>query len=441
MTGLDLGTLSDLLKSGASTSVDLVDTALAAASASPGVFITLLADRARAEARASAERRRAGKALGPYDGIPYAVKDLFDVVGSVTTAGSRTREDAAMPDADAALVAKLNAHGLIPLGKANLSEFAFSGLGLNPHFGTPSPAYDPRRVPGGSSSGSAIAIERGIVPVALGSDTAGSLRVPAAFNHIVGFRPSHGHYDATGVFPLAVSFDVPGPMARTVADLAIVDGLMREGGQSRPQAMPHFLLDLGALESATLNHTIRAEMLRLVAAIEASGARVERRHINVTAETRAVIDRLGWLGGIEGASLHSDLLDGPRRSMVDARVVGRLEAARALPTDVADQLRAIRRDLMAATATELGDAILLSPTVGHVAPLLASLEADAKKFAAVNLATLSPTMIASFLGLPALAMPMAHGAIGSAQLAAQPKCDDAVLAAGLWLEGLALDFI
>ncbi|MER9292212.1 amidase family protein [Mesorhizobium sp. M0518] len=205
----------------------LVGAALDKARASTGVFISLMEEAALAEAAVATRRRSAGAALSDFDGIPFAVKDLFDVVGSVTSAGSRSRLAVPAAPRDSAIVANLRKFGMIPIGKSNLSEFAFSGLGLNPHFGTPTASGREDRVPGGSSSGSAIAVQRGIVPVALGTDTAGSVWVPAAFYGIAGFQPSRGRYDMRGVYPLAASFDTAGPLARNAEDCLVMDALMR----------------------------------------------------------------------------------------------------------------------------------------------------------------------------------------------------------------------
>ena len=158
------------------------------------IFITVTAGRALQEALASRERHRLGAPLGPLDGVPIAWKDLIDVAGAPTTAGSDLHRDNLPADQDAPIVANAAAAGMVTLGKVNLTEFAYSGLGLNPHFGTPTLPHDLKtpRSPGGSSSGSATAVSWGLAPCAIGSDTGGSVRIPAAFNGLVGYKSSEG---------------------------------------------------------------------------------------------------------------------------------------------------------------------------------------------------------------------------------------------------------
>src|SRR5215207_4203818 len=207
----------------------LVEESLERAGALASAFTALTAARARREAAASAARLRAGAPNGPLDGVPVAWKDLIDVAGVPTTAASALRRDAPPATADAPVVARLTAAGMVCIGKTNLSELAYSGLGLNPHFGTPP---NPRAggaplAPGGSSSGSAVAVAAGVVPCAIGTDTSGSIRVPAAFCGIAGFKPTSTRIDRTGVLALAPSMDSVGPLAHTVADLIVLDAALR----------------------------------------------------------------------------------------------------------------------------------------------------------------------------------------------------------------------
>jgi aspartyl-tRNA(Asn)/glutamyl-tRNA(Gln) amidotransferase subunit A len=435
-----LEAMAKALADGSVTSQFLVAEALEAAHASIAVFIKVLDVPAMAEAKASDQRRSEGKPLGPYDGVPYAAKDLFDVAGEITTAGSRTRHHVAPSHADAAIIATLRRQGLVLIGKTNLSEFAFSGLGLNPHFGTPTPRYDATRVPGGSSSGSAIAIEGEIVPLALGTDTAGSMRVPAAFNGLVGFRASQGRYDNSGVFPLARSFDVPGPMARSVADCAAFDALMRGvdvGSVSSSESPPHFLLDTQVLQHPSVTNQVREKTLAFAETLERLGAKIERRPVKALVKTLAAISELGWLGGTEAAEFHCEMLDGPERALVDPRVLHRLDLARQMPEETIARLQSLRVQFMGDIAGELGRHILLTPTVGHNAPLLAPLELDPELFARTNLDTLRLTMLASFLDMPALALPTEPNRgppYSSVQLSAVRGLDELVLGAGLWVE-------
>src|SRR5208282_4428358 len=202
-------------------------------------FIVVTRERALKEAAASRKRHREGRPAGLLDGVPVAWKDLVDMAGERTTAGSALFAESAPKQEDAPIVANLTAAGLVALGKTNLSEFAFSALGLNPHFGTPRNPRDPGtpRVAGGSSSGAAVAVAAGLAPCAIGSDTGASIRAPASFCGIVGFKTSEGRIDKRGVFPLSRTLDTIGPLAHTVEDCVLIDVALR--GQSTARARPH----------------------------------------------------------------------------------------------------------------------------------------------------------------------------------------------------------
>ncbi|EPN41343.1 amidase family protein, partial [Pseudomonas syringae] len=198
----DACAMAEAFAQGLSDPLQVLEDALQQATQVDHVFISMSVERARREAEASAARWKHGQPLSPFDGVPVAWKDLFDVAGCVTTAGATVRNNLSPALLDAPSVGLLARAGMVSLGKTNLSEFAYSGLGLNPHFGTPiNPKSDSSpRIPGGSSSGSAVAVAAGIVPIAMGTDTAGSIRIPAAFNGLVGFRSTSRRYSRDGVF-------------------------------------------------------------------------------------------------------------------------------------------------------------------------------------------------------------------------------------------------
>ena len=193
------------------------------------IFITICEKRALSEARAAEARYREGRPLSPLDGVPFAWKDIFDVAETPTTAGSVLRKDAPPKKTDMPCVANAVAAGTVTLGKLNLTEFAYSGLGLNPHFGT---AFNPNdrktpRSPGGSSSGSGAAVASRLTPIAIGSDTGGSVRVPSSYNGVVGFKTSTGRIDKTGIAPLSRTLDTIGPLAHSVEDCVLADMALR----------------------------------------------------------------------------------------------------------------------------------------------------------------------------------------------------------------------
>lgn len=441
-----MGTLLNIalrLERGETNSIVLVTDALAHARSADHVFISLFEAQAMREAEAAARRRSEGRPLGFLDGIPIAWKDMFDIVGSRTTAGSLTREDVASASADAPVVANTRSCGLIPLGKTNLTEFAYSGLGLNPHYGTPTADFPvaERRVPGGSSSGSAIAVQRGIVAGAIGTDTAGSVRVPAAFNGLVGFKASVRRCDMSGVYPLAHSLDTIGPIARTISDCVWLDAAMR--GLARPSLRPvelrnlAFVVDLGVLDGQMVEPAVWKNLLAFVDRLRGQGARVDMNPVAAVSHTRDLIVRLGWLGAIEAWASHRKVIEGPKRRLIDPRVVKRLVAAHSISDDTVREIRRRRAALIEDVASELDGALLVLPTVKHVAPRLAELEVDPDLFARVNLATLAITMIGSFLGMPGLAIPSGtsdEGLPTSVLFSLPVGEDDRLLAAGLAIE-------
>src|SRR3954469_14276614 len=196
--------------------------------------LTLYTGAARAAADAADARAKSGISLGPLDGAIVTIKDLFDVAGEPTRAGSRILVEAPPAAADAPVVRRLRAAGAVIVAKTNMTEFAFSGVGLNPHYGTPGNPADRTRVPGGSSSGAAVAAADQMCGIAIGTDTGGSTRISGALCGIVGFKPSQKRIPTEGAFPLSYSLDSIGPIARTVLGCAVADSVM--AGESDFQA-------------------------------------------------------------------------------------------------------------------------------------------------------------------------------------------------------------
>src|SRR5215469_9067384 len=229
----DYPTLRDLaaeLAAGRTTSRALTEAALARI-ADPGgegrrSFTRVYETAALATADAQDRLRGAGILLSPLAGLPVSVKDLFDVAGEATTAGSVALKDAPPAVADAPIVRRLRAAGAVIVGKTNMTEFAYSGVGINPHYGTPGNPYDRARVPGGSSSGAAVSVVDGCAAVAIGTDTGGSVRIPAALCGLVGFKPTQRRVPRDGAVPLSTTLDSIGPLARSVEDCAIVDAIL-----------------------------------------------------------------------------------------------------------------------------------------------------------------------------------------------------------------------
>lgn len=435
----------EALAQGTTNALQLVRAALRKNEETEHVFISLLEAPALSAAQASLARWRQGRPLSVVDGIPLAVKDLVDVAGSRTTAGSITRDELAPATRDAPVIARLRAAGMVLLGKTNLSEFAYSGLGLNPHYGTPAAGFKhvETRAPGGSSSGSAIAVQRDIVCVAIGTDTAGSIRVPAAFNGLVGFKGSSGRYDMTGVHPLAVTFDSLGCFAHSVRDCMTLDCLMRGAPSSHDDPIDlkgvPLVVETQIIQDPELQPAVRANFRAVVDRLERAGAQLQYRELAAVSRTREAIKRLGWLGAIEAWRLLGSIVESPQGALLDRRVRKRLLASKALPASTETELRRLRDELMHDIRKELDGAVLLMPTVKHVAPSLAELEADDELFATTNLQTLAYTMIGSFLDMPGVAIPSGSDLQGlptSILISAPQGRDDEVLSVGLAVEML-----
>ncbi|WP_168233645.1 amidase [Pseudomonas veronii] len=428
----DATSLAEDFASGRSDPVQALEQALDQASQSAAVFICLTAERARREAEAAAARWRAGQPLSVFDGVPLAWKDLFDVAGSITTAGAAYRRHAPAALLDAPSVGLLCRAGMVSVGKTNLSELAYSGLGLNPHFGTPHNPHgrDQPRIPGGSSSGSAVAVAAGIVPIAMGTDTAGSIRIPAALNGLVGYRSSSRRYSRDGVFPLAHTLDSLGPLTRSVRDALVIDDLLHgriSNHRVRSLKGQRFVLEQGLL--ADVEPAVRNNLLRGVERLKAEGALVEMRPCATFQATLALIQQQGWLGAFEAFALHETLLDSADAEQLDPRVRRRLEAARSLPASRLIHLIEARQRLQQQLIDDLDGALLITPTVAHVAPALAALEADDDLFVSTNLATLRLTMPGSLLDMPGVTLPSGHDAQGlpTGLLLSAPAGEDARL--------------
>ncbi|MBY5925274.1 MULTISPECIES: amidase family protein [unclassified Halomonas] len=402
--------IGEAIRRGELDPVALTRQCLTRAADSDAVFISLTEQRALVEAEACAQRQRSGTLRGPLDGVPLAWKDLFDIAGTATTAGGKVLgKTPAARDAEA--VRHTAGAGMVGIGKTNLTEIAYSGLGLNPHFGTPhhTPAGAEPRAPGGSSSGSAVAVAAGIVPAAIGTDTAGSLRVPAAFNGLVSYRPSQARHSRQGVTPLADSLDTIGVIATTLEDCLAIDDTMRGSAPlARAAAAPEqsvIVLDTGCLDDPRVSRAVGDNLEACASRLEDAGFHIIRRRVASVADTLEAIARHGWLGAAEAYTEYRALLEGPDAEAMDPRVRKRLAAARQMPPDSVVSLYRLRRALKTRLREELAGATLLTPTVAHVAPLLAPLEADPEHFAEVNLATLRLSMVASLLDSPAVALP------------------------------------
>ena len=404
-------------------------------------FILVTRKRALEEAEASRKRHREGRAAGPLDGVPIAWKDLVDMAGERTTAGSALYAGSPPKEKDAPIVANLAAAGMVALGKTNLSEFAFSALGLNPHFGTPRNPRDPAtpRIAGGSSSGAAVAVAGGLAPCAIGSDTGGSIRAPASFCGIVGFKTSEGRIDKQGVFPLSRTLDTIGPMAHNVEDCVLIDIALR--GQSTTPVRP---LDLSGVEFVAPDKSGIEDAESAVAAnfettlkrLAEAGAKVTSRPIPQLGAMRALSAQYGSFVAIEAYAEHRAVFDSADAQRMDRRVVKRALGGR-VPERDALNLQRGREELIAGLTDELNGAILALPATPMTAPALDPLERDDELFRVTNLRAIHYTFLGNLFRMCGLALPSGTDAAGlptGVQFLAPGGDDDRLLSIGLSME-------
>jgi aspartyl-tRNA(Asn)/glutamyl-tRNA(Gln) amidotransferase subunit A len=400
------------LAQGRVTSARLVEEALERADDPAGegarVFTRIYREVARVQAAASDLLRGAGIVASPLSGIPISIKDLFDVAGETTTAGSVVLKGRLPAGRDAAIVRRLRAAGAVIVGKTNMTEFAYSGVGLNPHYGTPRNCWDrdSGRIPGGSSSGAVISVTDAMAVAAIGTDTGGSVRIPAALNGLVGFKPTARRVPRDGAFPLSTSLDSIGPLANSLACCAIVDAVIAGEEPTVPVPIPlrglrlavpeHYVVD--GLEPAVA-HCFETALRRLSEA----GAQI----VGLPFAELEELPSINAKGGFSAAECYTTLreliaTDGER---IDPRVLARIvRGAEISGPDYVD-LTAARASLIAraAAATAPFDAVAM-PTVALIAPTIAALSAD-DEYVRTNAAILRNPSIVNFLDRCALTLP------------------------------------
>ncbi|MDE2357187.1 MAG: amidase [Alphaproteobacteria bacterium] len=399
------------LESGDASSRGLVEQALEAIAADPRAFTAVYPEAARKAADACDAARRAGRVLSPYAGIPISVKDLFDLEGETTLAGAAIRRGAPPARRDARIVERLRGAGVIIVGKTQMSEFAFTGLGLNPHAPQPVNPVDPLRAPGGSSGGAGVCVALGQVPGAIGTDTGGSVRIPAAWCGLVGFKPTQARISRDGAFPLSETLDSIGPLARTVEDCRILDGIMAndwEEGASPPPKSPSEIT-LGIPDRLVLDDLapeVASGWERGLSRLSAAGVRLTPFAFPELSRL-AEVNARGTISNAEAYAMHRRLGLLERREAYDPQVLVRIEVgARMSAADYLDLLAA-RSDLIAASAhrTAPFDAII-APTTPNLPPRLTELETP-EVFVRQNALALRNASIANFLDRCAISLPLA----------------------------------
>ena len=411
MTAADLGRG---IAAGVIDPVDLTEVYLAAIDAHEHrdrIYARVTHDRARAEAKAAAARAASGFRRGPLDGVPVSWKDLFDSAGIGTEAGTALLAGR-VPTRDAKVLETATAAGLVCLGKTHMSEIAFSGLGLNPITATPPCVNDAGAVAGGSSSGAAASVAFGLAAAGIGTDTGGSVRIPAAWNDLVGLKTSHGRLSLEGVVPLCLTFDTVGPLCRSVEDAALLLAVL-EG--SRP-------VDLGGADLAGMRLMVldtivpedmrdapRAAFAASVAKLQAAGAQIEHRYFS------QLFDAFNVAGNLYAAESYGwwrDLVEAHPEKMFP-QILERVRGGKTVsgPDFVAgwNILRQIRKEYAAETAQF--DAVIM-PTAPLLPPDAARLLMDDAYYKSENLLALRNTRVANLLDVCSITLPTGVASCG-----------------------------
>ena len=403
---------ANALAEGSTTSRALVEECLARIADSAGegarAFIKIDPGWALALADAMDALSRVGRAPGRYAGIPVALKDLFDVAGQPTPAGSRVLADAPPAAAHAPVVARMLGAGFVPVGRTNMTEFAFSGLGINPHYGTPLSPWDraARRIPGGSSSGTAVAVADGMTVAGLGTDTGGSCRIPAAFCGVVGYKPTARRVPIAGVLPLAPSLDSVGPLAPSVACCAVIDAVLAGDTPVPPEPASLSGLRLAVPQNLVLDGldaTVATAFARTLSVLERAGARLIHTRFPQFEEIQ-MVNAKGGFAASEAYAWHRALL-AEKGAGYDPRI--RVRIARGERMSAADYLDVVaaRARLVAqfdARTTEY-DCVVM-PTVPIVPPRVADLD-DEAEYNRINMLILRNTALGNFLDRCAISLP------------------------------------
>ncbi|WP_372884306.1 amidase [Shimia sp.] len=381
------------------------------------IYSVVTHERALAEAEAAAERARAGVRLSPLDGVPVSWKDLFDSAGVATEAGSRLLKGR-VPGADARVLQNATAQGLVCLGKTHMSELAFSGLGLNPMTATPPCINDPRAVPGGSSSGAAASVAFGLAAAGIGSDTGGSVRIPAAWNDLVGLKTSAGRLSCAGSVALCPRFDTVGPLCRSVEDAALLLAVLGGGQAADLRGARLTGRRFAVLRTAAFDDIREAPLAGFEAAVARLGERGAEIEEIEAPEVEAALALSGPLYTAEAYGLWRETIEADPELMYD-QILERFRAGAGFdgPAYVAawQRLEGLRARWQARVAGY--DAVLLA-TSPILPPDAARLVSDQDYYVTENLLALRNTRIGNLMGLCAVSLPTGLPSCGLMMLGA-----------------------
>jgi aspartyl-tRNA(Asn)/glutamyl-tRNA(Gln) amidotransferase subunit A len=428
------------LANGRTSSRDLIEAALAQIADPAGegarTFVKVYGDNARAAADAQDRLRKAGYVASPLAGLPISIKDLFDVLGERTLAGSKALDDRPPAAGDAPVVSRLRAAGAVLIGRTNMTEFAFSGVGINPHYGTPGNPYDRRLIPGGSSSGAAVSVNDGAAVIGIGTDTGGSVRIPAALCGIVGFKATQKRIPRDGVTPLSTTLDSVGPLAKSVACCVVADAVMAGELPVVPPAIAIEALRLAVPQTYVLDGLepeVATAFANACTMLSRAGARIADFSLSELAELPA-INAGGGFAPIEAYAWHKPLLE-RRGSEYDPRVRTRIERASGMTAVEYIRLQADRADFITRVAARtIGFDALLMPTVAITAPPMAAFEQD-EDYWRLNALLLRNTSVVNFLDRCALTVPIqTAGPPVGLMIVGEHGADRKLLSVGLGIE-------
>lgn len=373
------------------------------------IFSRLYIEEAREAARAADARTDAGRSIGGMDGRLVSIMDLFDVKGEATVAGSLVRQGAEEAEDDALVVRRLRAAGAVIVGKTNMSEFAFSGVGLNPHYGTPGNTHDLACIPGGSSSGAGVAVSRGLVEFAIGSDTEGSARIPSALNGIVGFKSTQSRVSRVGYFPLSYTLDTVGLLCRSVADAQLADAILTGEEASEFELRGTRGLRVGIPRGLLFTET-QSEVLaffnRSLEVLSRAGASV--RDVNLDSMLRVPFDlqQVNSILAAEAAYIHCQDLDSTPENF-DPLLLSLLLAGETMSASWYVGIKEERHQCQSLLDWCLFDLdVLLLPTVPIIAPLISDVQTE-ESFMKINALLQRNSSVFNFYDLPALSLPLA----------------------------------
>jgi aspartyl-tRNA(Asn)/glutamyl-tRNA(Gln) amidotransferase subunit A len=371
--------------------------------------LTVYSEAARNAADAADARTRVGISLGPIDGAIITIKDLFDVAGEPTRSGSKVLVDAPPATSDATVVRRLRAGGAVIVAKTNMTEFAFSGIGVNPHYGTPGNPADRTRVPGGSSSGAAVAVADGMCEIAIGTDTGGSTRIPAALCGLVGYKPTKSRVPTEGAFPLSYTLDSVGPIARSVAACAAADAVMAGDDPWTLEPAPLQGLRLGipqGLPLRDLDQTVATQFSDATKELGRTGARLSDEVLPLL-DDMVRVNSKATFAAAESYSIHRERL-ATRAADYDPFVRSRIEGGRTL--SAADYMAMLRdrAALVRAMDARLSDLdALVLPTTPIIAPTITEVS-SIDGFNAKNGLLLRNPAIVNFFDLCAISLPLSR---------------------------------